>query len=337
MTSWVRVQAPVRVLDAGGWSDTWFAGHGRVCQLGVGPGTEVEVRLTPLGHIGASSVHLHLPDFEDHYSFSIYRPPGRHPMLEAALRRWAPAAARLEITVSSPVPTGSGLGTSASVLVALIAALQELDGSLQSPDDLASAAHNVETVDLARQSGVQDQVAAARGGANLIKIAPYPRYEVQPLQLAPATWQALAQRVSTVYLGVRHDSSAVHDAVISQLAGNSTERFMAPLRAAADEAADALITGDLGRYGDAMIASNEAQAALHRSVVSPLAWEAIDIARRKGAIGWKVNGAGGDGGTVSFLGPEDPGEMLAGLAALGLLTILDLKPTQDGARVVDKN
>jgi len=37
-----------------------------------------------------------------------------------------------------------------------------------------------------------------------------------------------------------------------------------------------------------MIASNEAQAALHRSVVSPLAWEAIDIARRKGAVGWKA-------------------------------------------------
>jgi D-glycero-alpha-D-manno-heptose-7-phosphate kinase len=337
MTSWVRVQAPVRVLDVGGWSDTWFAGHGQVCQLGVGPGTEVEARLTELGHIGASSVQLHLPDFDEHYSFSIYRPPGRHPMLEAALRRWAPAAARLEITVSSPVPTGSGLGTSASVLVALIAALQELDGSLQNPDDLASAAHNVETVDLARQSGVQDQVAAARGGANFIKIAPYPRYEVEPLELAPATWQALTERVSTVYLGVRHDSSAVHDAVISQIAGDSTERFMSPLRAAADAAAGALVEGDLGRYGDAMIASNEAQAALHRSVVSPLAWEAIDIARRKGAVGWKVNGAGGDGGTVSFLGPEDPGEMLAALDALGLLTVLDLQPAREGAHVVDRS
>ena len=336
MTSWVRVQAPVRVLDVGGWSDTWFAGHGQVCQLGVGPGTEVEAHLTPLGHIAASSVELHLPDFEDRYSFSIYQPPGRHPMLEAALRRWAPAAARLEITVSSHVPAGSGLGTSASVLVALIAALQELDGSLQSPDDLASAAHDVETVDLARQSGVQDQVAAARGGANFIKIAPYPRYEVQPLQLPPTTWQALTQRVSTVYLGVRHDSSAVHDAVISQIAGNSTERFMAPLRAAAHAAADALVSGDLDRYGHAMIASNEAQAALHRSVVSPLAWEAIEIARRKGAIGWKVNGAGGDGGTVSFLGPEDPGEMLAALDALGLLTISGLQPAQQGAHVVDK-
>jgi galactokinase/mevalonate kinase-like predicted kinase len=112
---------------------------------------------------------------------------------------------------------------------------------------------------------------------------------------------------------------------------------MAPLRAAADAAAGALLEGDLGRYGDAMIASNEAQAALHRSVVSPLAWEAIDIARRKGAVGWKVNGAGGDGGTVSFLGPEDPGEMLAALDALGLLTILDLQPAREGAHVVDRS
>jgi len=54
----------------------------------------------------------------------------------------------------------------------------------------------------------------------------------------------------------------VHDAVISQIAGDSTERFMAPLRAAAEAAAGALVAGDLGRYGDAMIASNEAQACL---------------------------------------------------------------------------
>jgi D-glycero-alpha-D-manno-heptose-7-phosphate kinase len=258
-------------------------------------------------------------------------------MLEAALRRWAPPAARLEIRVSSPVPAGSGLGTSASVLVALIAALQELDGCVQSPDDLAASAHNVETVDLARQSGVQDQVAAAHGGAKLLKVAPYPKYEVCPLELAASTWQALAERVWTVYLGVRRDSSAVHDAVISNLAGNSTDRFMAPLRAAASAAAEALLAGDLERYGDAMIASNEAQAGLHRGIVSPLAWEAIDIARRKGAIGWKVNGAGGDGGTVSFLSPADPGEMLAALHALGLLTVLELQPSQDGAHVVDKN
>lgn len=336
MTSWVRVQAPVRVLDAGGWSDTWYAGHGQVCHLAVGPGIDVVAHLSPLGHIGASSVQLHLPDFDDDYAFSVYRPPGRHPMLEAALRRWAPPAARLDVTVSSPVPPGSGLGTSASMLVALIAALQALDGCSQGPDDLANAAHDVETVDLARQSGLQDQVAAAHGGANLITVAPYPQFEVRRLEVPAATWQALAQRVSTVYLGVRHDSSAVHDAVISQLAGTRTERFMAPLRAAAGAAAEALVVGDLGRYGEAMIASNEAQAALHQSVVSPLAWEAIDIARRHGATGWKVNGAGGDGGTVSFLGPEDPGQMLEALEALGLLTILDLRPAHDGAQVVDQ-
>jgi D-glycero-alpha-D-manno-heptose-7-phosphate kinase len=278
-----------------------------------------------------------LPDFDDHYSFSIYRPPGRHPMLEAALRRWSPPSARLEVTVSSPVPPGSGLGTSASVLVALIAALQELDGVSHSPENLARSAHDLETVDLARQSGVQDQVAAAYGGANLVKVAPYPRYEVRSLELAPATWQALAERVLTVYLGERHDSSAVHDAVITNLAGNSTEKYMAPLRAAADTATEALVAGDIDRYGEAMIASNEAQSALHRGIVSPLAWESIDIARRAGAIGWKVNGAGGDGGSVSFLGPPDPGKMSAALEALGLLTVLDLRPVPDGARIVDKS
>ena len=109
-------------------------------------------------------------------------------MLEAALTPLAPPDCELEVTLTSPVPPGSGLGTSASVLVALIAALQALGGCVPDAQQLAQAAHEVETVDLARQSGVQDQIAAAFGGANFVSIVPYPRFDVRSLTIPAQTW-----------------------------------------------------------------------------------------------------------------------------------------------------
>jgi D-glycero-alpha-D-manno-heptose-7-phosphate kinase len=343
------------VLDAGGWTDTWFARYGSVCHLAVGPGAEVVARRRPLGQREAAGVELHLPSFGDHYQFPLDQAPGRHPMLEAALRRWAPPDCQLEVTVSSPVPPGSGLGTSASVVVALIGALQDLSGAKAGPGHVARCAHEVETVDLCLQSGVQDQVAAAFGGANFVTISPYPRFEVRQLEVKPGTWAALGRRVLTVYLGERHDSSAIHTSVIERLSGNgavsaagkeeaaglgdsgtaNTERLMAPLRAAAEQAATALANGDIDAYGEAMVRNTEAQAALHPALVSPMARQVIDIARRYGAVGSKVNGAGGYGGTVTVLGPEDPEGLQKALAEVKWLTLLQLQPSPEGVRVVE--
>lgn len=354
------VRAPVRVLDAGGWTDTWFAGYGTVCHLAVGPGAEVVARRRPVEKDQVAMVHLRLPSFADEYRFPVDEAPGRHPMLEAALRRWAPRRCQLDVTVSSPVPPGSGLGTSASVVVALISALQDLGGAVASPDRVAQSAHEVETVDLALQSGVQDQVAAAFGGANLVTIDPYPRFRVRPLEVKPGTWEDLRRRVLTVYLGERHDSSAIHTSVIERLSSNGgvgpsgdaakngdgrpgddrtadTERLMAPLRSAAEHAATALSNGDLDAYGEAMISNTQAQTALHPALVSPLARQVIDIARRHRAAGWKVNGAGGYGGTVSVLGPEDPDELQKALGNVKSLRILQLRPWPEGVRIIDEN
>jgi len=346
MTSWVRTRAPVRVLDAGGWTDTWFAAHGSVCHLAVGPGAEVLARRLPPESAGTTTVQLHLPAFDDHYSFALDQPPGRHAMLEAALRRWAPGNCSCEVTLSSPVPPGSSLGTSASVVVALISSLQALGGGAPVVARVAQSAHEVETIDLGLQSGVQDQVAAAFGGANFVSISPYPHFEVRQLDVPPETWAALGRRVVTVYLGARHDSSAIHDSVIERLVGTSasasgghkadgTEALMAPLRDAAGKAAAALEAGDLEAYGEAMIANTEAQAALHPALLSPLAREVIEMARRGGAIGWKVNGAGGHGWSVSVLGPEDYAELQAVLEKFEALTLLALQPSPKGVEVVD--
>ena len=333
----VRVVAPVRVLDAGGWTDTWFAGRGAVCHLAVDDGTEVRASRIASGAPGdGATIDLRVPAFGHRYRFALHHPPGRHPLLEAAVDRWAPDQGVIEVTVRSAVPPGSGLGTSASVVVALIAALRALDDQPLDARDLACAAHDVETVGLGLQSGVQDQVAAAHGGANLVRVDPYPEAAVEPLVVPAGVWDALARRVVTVYLGAPHSSSAVHEAVVERLSRVDGAPLLDRLRASAHDAAAALVGGDIDAYGRALTANSQTQASLHPALVSPAAQEVLAVAARHGAAGGKVNGAGGEGGSVSIIGPDDPGELVTSLTSMAGLTVLSLRPARHGVRIVEE-
>ena len=334
MVGQVHVQAPVRVLDAGGWTDTWFAQGGTVCNLAVEDGIEVVATLGR-GDSGLAdgTVELDLPFYGDRYSFSLDDAlPGLHPLLEAAVRRWAPARGPLSVEVNSSVPPGSGLGTSASVVVGLIVALKALRDEVLDRAAVARAAHEIEAVDLGLESGVQDQVAAAYGGATLIEVAEYPDVEVQPLDLTRDTWEALTRRMLTVFLGSSRHSTDVHQAVIAHLSTNEVgAALFPPLRSAAHQAAAALTNGNIEEYGVAMIANTEGQAALHPALVDSTAQEVIEVARQHGAVGWKVNGAGG---TVTVITPDDPTAVRGALGSLDGLTVLPLRPAKNGVRIV---
>jgi D-glycero-alpha-D-manno-heptose-7-phosphate kinase len=331
--------APVRVCDAGGWTDTWFSEQGVVCNLAVRPGATATARLSAAAGSTAAGpeVDLSVAAFGQRYRYPASLPPGRQPLLEAAIRRFAPADfGRLTVAVGAGVPPGSGVGTSAAVVVALAGALLAVaDGGLD-PDRVAAAAHQVEVADLGQESGLQDQLAAAHGGASLITIARYPDATWSALTLSPATWEALGRRLLTVFLGRPHRSSDVHLQVIAGLAGRAGgQDRLEPLREAAREAAGALEAGDLEAYGAALDANTEAQAALHPGLVSDGARRVIDVARRHGASGWKVNGAGGDGGTLTVVGPDEPRALAAALADDDW-QVLALEPSPSGLRITSR-
>ena len=65
--------------------------------------------------------------------------------------------------------------------------------------------------------------------------------------------------------------------------------------------ADAVLARDLDAFGQAMIANTEAQRSLHPGLVGVDARRVIELAAAQGAVGWKVNGAGGDGGSVTIV------------------------------------
>ncbi|MCX7938569.1 MAG: GHMP kinase [Anaerolineae bacterium] len=298
----INAVAPVRICDNGGWTDTWFAEHGKVFNIGIYPYVEVQIEVFPRDAMEAR-VEVYAENYGERF---VVTPGGRwhtHPLLSAAIERMGvPEALAIRVSVFSEMPAGASTGTSAAVAVALIGALDRLTPGRLTPHEVAYTAHAVETEMLGRQSGIQDQLCAAYGGINYIEMQRYPHASVSQIFVPNAVWWELERRLALIFLGRTHDSSEVHLRVIRELEGSGPQDpRLEALRRAAERARDALYAGDFAALGRAMIENTEAQAALHPALVSADAQRVIEIARAHGAIGWKVNGAGGEGGSVTLL------------------------------------
>lgn len=158
------------------------------------------------------------------------------------------------------------------------------------------------------QSGIQDQICAAYGGVNYIDISAYPEARVTQIPLTDGVRRELETRLVLVCLGHPHDSSDIHERVIAALAGRGGDSaLLAGLREAADAARDAMLAGDLVALGRTLTSNTELQRQLHPDLISHEAQTVIDTAAAFGALGWKVNGAGGDGGSVTILCGREEG------------------------------
>jgi len=303
----VNSVAPIRICDNGGWTDTWFARHGKVFNIAVYPYAEVQVRVWE--HCGERArITINAENYGERYS--IAEPNGvydKHPLLEAAIDYMGvPAELAIEISIYSEAPSGCSTGTSAAVSVALIGALDCLTAGRMTPHEVAMAAQKIETELLKQQCGIQDQIASAYGGINYIEMYEYPHASVSQIRLPDAIWWELESRLALIFLGQAHSSSDTHKLVIRELEDAGPEAAkLRPLRQTAEKSKDALYAGDFEALGRAMIENTEAQAGLHPALIGADHQRIIDIARAHGAAGWKVNGAGGAGGSVTVLCRSD--------------------------------
>jgi len=297
--------APIRICDNGGWTDTWFAEYGKIFNIGVYPYVEVQIEVYP-AETGEDRVVLYAENYGERFVVNPDAPGwDHHPLLEAAIGRMGvPDDVAIQATIYSEAPSGCSTGTSAAVTVALIGALDRLTPGQMSPHQVAYAAHAVEVEMLKQQSGIQDQLCSAYGGINYIEMFEYPHASVSPIFVPNSTWWELERRLALIFLGKSHVSSHVHEKVIAELEseGPDTQRLQ-DLRSTAEKSRDAVYAGDFVALGEAMQENTAAQGRLHPDLISQDARQVIEIAASYGAIGWKVNGAGGEGGSVTLLCP----------------------------------
>lgn len=320
----IRSSAPIRINDIGGWTDTWFAGEGRVLNLAVSPRVHVEIKELPLLKKSNKRVRIFVRDFGETIDIDPMQPDYKsHPMLQAAVSSIKfPEDSRLEISVQSQVPAGSAVGSSAAVNVALLGGLARISPETDvSPAEIASLAHKVETEKLGLQCGIQDQICSAWGGVCFIQMHRYPEAQVERIRLETKIAQELENRIALIFLGKSHQSSVLHEKIIASL--EKKEAGFAQLKIMGDLAVAArthLLNQDLEAYGEVMIKNNECQRALHPDLISSEADAVMAVAQKFQAAGWKVNGAGGPGGSLTVLGSEDleaRHDMLLAIEALG--------------------
>jgi len=303
----VNSAAPIRVCDNGGWTDTWFAGHGRIFNIAVYPYAEVQIAVVPgADRPPGGRIIINAENYGERYLVNPEKRWDKHPLLEAAIEFMRlPEDLSFEVTIFSEAPGGASTGTSAAVTVALIGALDSLTPGRMTLHEVAMAAQRIETEMLHQQCGIQDQLCAAYGGVNYIEMDRYPHATVSPVVVPDPIWWELERRLTLIYLGKSHLSSEVHKLVIRGLEDSGPESVqLEDLRGTAPRSRDALCAGDFAALGRAMVDNTEAQRRLHAALVSPDHQRVIDIARGHGAVGWKVNGAGGDGGSVTILGGD---------------------------------
>jgi len=227
----------------------------------------------------------------------------QHPLLEAAIDAMElPDNAAFTINIYSEAPPGAATGTSAAVAVALLGALDFLTPGRLTPHEVACMAHALETEKLGLESGIQDQLCSAYGGVNFLEMQRFPHATVSSLRLPDPDWWELEQRLAVIYIGTPHSSSQIHQQVIADLGDDpSRNPQLVELRQLAREAKDAVLQGDLVALGDVMSRNTEQQRQLHPSLVCGQADEIISIGREFNILGYKVNGAGGDGGSLTLL------------------------------------
>ncbi len=298
----------MRICDCGGWTDTWFAEYGSVLNIAVAPYAEARIEVFPASDV-EHRVVIRAENFGDEYPLTEEtRAERRHPLLEAAIDHMpAPDEVAFRVTVFSEAPAGASTGTSAAVLVALVGALDRLTPGRMTPHEIAMTAHYVEHNLLGRQCGIQDQLCSAYGGINFIEMDRFPHATVTQLRLPEETTRELERRLILVYLGSSHSSSDVHEKVIRELEGAGPDcAKLEDLRQTAAQARDALAAGDLEAFGQAMKDNTAAQGRLHPDIIGADARRVIRLAEAEGAAGWKLNGAGGEGGSVTILCGESP-------------------------------
>ena len=295
--------APIRICDNGGWTDTWFADHGAIFNIGVYPYAEAQLKVLRRDEVDDRIV-IHAENYGERFPVQPgNREWNHHPLLEAAVEYMdVPDDVAFEVAIYSEAPAGASTGTSAAVTVALIGSLDMLTPGRMTPYEVAQTAQKIETEMLAQQCGIQDQLCSAFGGINYIEMYQYPQASVSQLHVPDTIWWELEKRLVLVFLGKAHSSSDVHETVIADLEGAPPDSpKLEDLRQTAAKSRDAVYAGDFASLGRAMIENTEAQTRLHPALVGAEAQQLIELAQAHGALGWKVNGAGGDGGSLTLL------------------------------------
>ncbi len=208
----------------------------------------------------------------------------------------------LRLTTHADVIAGSGLGTSSTMVVAIVQAFNEALKLGLGEYEVARLAYEIERRDVGLSGGKQDQYAAAFGGFNFMEFSQGDRVIVNPLRVKDWIVNELEMSLVLFHTGRSRESARIIDEQVAHAGepGSESLQAMHRLKEDAVKMKEHLLTGDLAEFARVLGGSWEAKKKLAASVTNPGIDAIFRAALDAGAHAGKVSGAGG-GGVIMFM------------------------------------
>ena len=206
------------------------------------------------------------------------------------------------LSTYADAPAGSGLGTSSTVVVAIIGAFTEMLKLPLGEYDIAQYAYDIERKDLQLAGGKQDQYAATFGGVNFMEFYAGDKVIVNPLRIRQKYLFELENNLLLYFTSTSRESAEI----IKKQSKNVTEKKGRPivamhqLKLQAQMMKEALLKGKLNDFGDILDFGFRQKKEMAEGISNSLMEEIYETAKKAGATGGKITGAGGGGFMIFY-------------------------------------
>ncbi len=211
-----------------------------------------------------------------------------------------------ELSTYVDAPPGSGLGTSSTLVVAILGAFVEWLNLPLGEYDIAQLAYDIERVDLKMAGGKQDQYTATFGGVNFMEFFKEGKVIVNPLRIRAHILSELAYNLVLFHTEISRESSNIIEIQSENVMKNDQKAIEATLKLKeqAIMMKEAILKGELDKIGDILDFGWQNKKLMAQGISNAYLDEIYDTAIKNGASGGKISGAGG-GGFMTFYCPDN--------------------------------
>ncbi|HHT03903.1 MAG TPA: dehydrogenase [Bacteroidales bacterium] len=307
----IRSKAPLRLGLAGGGTDVSpYSDIYGGCILNATTSLYAYCDIIPT-HTG--TINFYLQDKNKKYSYKNEKTlpiNGEIDLLKAIYNRivkdYSLDALSFDIHTFVDAPAGSGLGTSSTLVVAIVGAFTEWLSLPLGEYDIANLAYKIEREDLQLAGGKQDQYAATFGGFNFMEFFADDKVIVNPLRIREETLDELSRNIVLYYTETSRNSSDIIQLQQENVKHKNKESLeaMHKLKEQAIMMKEALLRNNLDEIGHILNIGWEFKKQMAKGITTQLFEDVYSSALKAGAIGGKISGAGG-GGYIFFYCPNN--------------------------------
>jgi D-glycero-alpha-D-manno-heptose-7-phosphate kinase len=210
----------------------------------------------------------------------------------------------ITLTTTLDALPGSGLGSSSTLVVAMVTAMAAWCGVRLNGYETARMAFQIERCDAGLAGGRQDQYAAAFGGINFMEFYAGERVLVNRVDVEPAVLSELEASLMLLYSGVsRHSSAIIEEQRLRLTDDPEAVEAMHEMKAGAVRMRESLRRGDLSSIVSSMNDTWELKKRTAHAISNPFLDNLLDRVMEAGGLAGKVSGAGGGGFLIFFVDP----------------------------------